>query len=207
MGYDACLGEFIGTEPYLMQAVQRNHPFLTRYTGSLATVRVYLLRTDAGVKLPFAVLKMAAPEQVADNYWRSGNLACDLDPVTGSIRNARTKNALGTTDHAAHPDTGARLVGETLPTWDRLVGLAHECSSIFAPVRYQSMDIAILEGRAVGNRSQFRRRVQHRPTRRRVADSLPTTFSSSSEPADTRVDARRKRHRAAPNGELPQLRH
>ena len=133
MEYDACLGEFIGTEPYLVQPVQRNHPFLSRYTDRLATVRVYLLRTDAGVKLPFAVLKMAAPEHVADNYWRSGNLACDLDPATGSIRNARTKNALGTADHAAHPDTGARFVGETLPTWDRLVGLAHECSSIFAP--------------------------------------------------------------------------
>ena len=145
MEYDACLGELIGAKPYLVQPVQRNHPFLSRYTDRLATVRVYLLRADSGVKLPFVVLKMAAPEHVADNYWRSGNLACDLDPATGSIRSGRTKNALGTTDHAAHPDTGAQLVGETLPTWDRIVGLAHECSNIFAPVRYQSMDIAILE--------------------------------------------------------------
>ena len=73
MEYDACFGAFIGTEPYLLQPVQRNHPYLSRYTDRLATVRVYLLRTDTGVKLPFAVLKMASPEHVADAFWRPGN--------------------------------------------------------------------------------------------------------------------------------------
>ena len=144
MAYDACFPEFIGGHCYVVQPVQRNHPALARYTERLATVRVYLLRTDAGVKLPFAALKMAASEHVADNYWRSGNLACDVDPATGEIRSARTKDAFGTTDHRAHPDTGADLVGERVPGWDDLVALAHECSAIFTPVRYHSMDIAIL---------------------------------------------------------------
>ena len=105
---------------------------------------MYLLRTDSGVKLPFAALKMAASQHVADNYWRPGNLACDVDPATGAILSAGTKDAFGTTDHEVHPDTGARLVGERVPMWEDLVALARECSGIFAPVRYQSMDIAIL---------------------------------------------------------------
>ena len=136
--------EFIGGHCYVVQPVQRNHPSVARYTERLATVRVYLLRTDSGVKLPFAALKMAAPGHVADNYWRPGNLACDVDPATGAIRSARTRDAFGTTDHQAHPDTGADLVGERLPGWDDVVALAHECSSIFTPVRYHSLDIAIL---------------------------------------------------------------
>ncbi len=144
MTYDACFAEFIAGNCYVVQPVQRNHPSLARYTDRLATVRVYLLRTDSGVKLPFAALKMAASEHVADNYWRPGNLACDVDPATGAILSARTKDAFGTTDHEVHPDTGARLVGERVPMWEDLVALARECSGIFAPIRYQSMDIAIL---------------------------------------------------------------
>ena len=145
ISYDACLAEFIGDERYLVQPVQRNHPFLGQYTDSLATVRVYLMHTDTGVMLPFAALKLAAPGNIADNYWRPGNLVCDVDPATGLIRTARTRHEFGTTDHVEHPDTGARLVGETLPMWCRIVRLARECANIFAPVRYKSMDIAILE--------------------------------------------------------------
>lgn len=144
MGYGACFAEFIGGHCYVVQPVLRNHASLARYTERLATVRVYLLRTDSGVQLPFAVLKMAASEHVADNYWRPGNLACDVDPATGVIESARTRDVFGTTDHDAHPDTGARPVGEHLPGWEDLVALARECSGIFTPVRYQSLDIAIL---------------------------------------------------------------
>lgn len=144
MGYDVCLSEFIGGECYLAQEVLVNHPFLARYTDRLATVRVYMLRTEGGVTLPFAALKVAAPDQVADNYWRPGGIACDVDPQTGVLRSARTKDMFGTTAHEVHPWTGARLVGETLPMWDRIVALARECSSVFAPLPYASLDVAIL---------------------------------------------------------------
>ena len=144
MDYEACLRDLIGGICMLVQPVQRNHAFLVRYAQRLATVRVYLLRTDAGVKIPFAVLKMAAGENIADNFWRPGNLACDVDPVDGVIRTARTQDAFGTQDHAVHPESGTPLVGERLPMWDRVVRLAHECSAVFAPIRYQSMDVAIL---------------------------------------------------------------
>ena len=42
-----------------------------------------------------------------------------------------------------HPLTGAPLVGETLPMWDRVLDLARACAPIFISIRYQSMDIAI----------------------------------------------------------------
>lgn len=142
--YDACLRDLIGDECTLVQPVQRNCAFLADRTPRLATVRVYLLRTDAGVEMPFAVLKMAARNHIADNYWRPGNLACDVDPATGAILTARTLDAFGTRDHAAHPESGEPLVGERLPMWDRVVRLARECSAVFAPIRYQSLDIAIL---------------------------------------------------------------
>lgn len=144
MSHDACLGELIGGEPYVVQRTLANGPSLRRYADALATVRVYMLRADDRVVLPFAALKVPAPGEVADNHWRPGSLACDVDPATGRIATARSKDEFGTTAHAVHPDTGAALVGETLPSWDRIKDLARECSGVFAPTRYASVDVAVL---------------------------------------------------------------
>ena len=101
--------------------------------------------TEEGIKIPFALLKLPSRDQVADNFWRQGNLACSLAVGSGEIVTARSENALGTTDYEVHPETGAPLIGERLPHWERLLDMVRACAPIFAPVRYQSMDIAIAE--------------------------------------------------------------
>ncbi len=141
--HELFIEQFIGNTPYLLQKVQTNHPFFDRLTNNLATVRVCILLTRTGVKIPFAVLKLPSRENIADSFWRPGNLACNLNTRSGEILSARSKDALGTTEHAVHPETGAQLLGEVLPMWDRVLDLVLRCAPIFYPVRYQSMDIAI----------------------------------------------------------------
>lgn len=141
--YETLLNERIGDTPYLLQSLKRNHSWFDRYTEALATVRICILLTDDGVWVPFAVLKLPSGNNVADNFWRSGNLACDVCPKTGAVMTARTKSALGTTDYREHPETGSALVGERVPMWDRVLTLAEKAACVFEPVRYQSMDIAI----------------------------------------------------------------
>ncbi len=136
---DRCVAE----TPYLLQRVERNHGFFDRYTDSLSTVRVCILLSGEDIHIPFTVLKLPSQRNVADNFWRPGNLACDVDPETGTIRTVRSKDPLGTTDHADHPETGAPLLGETLPLWDQVIDMARRCAPIFQSARYQSMDIAI----------------------------------------------------------------
>ncbi|SMF33049.1 Sugar-transfer associated ATP-grasp [Tistlia consotensis] len=143
LDYDTLLERFIGDVPYLLQPAQRNHAFFDDYTESLATVRLCILMTDQGVRVPFAVLKLPAAGNLADNFWRPRNLACGLDPASGLIRTARSKDALGTTDYESHPETGRPLTGRTVPMWDAVLGLAETCAPIFRPLRYQSMDIAV----------------------------------------------------------------
>ena len=144
MDYETFLAQFVGDAACLLQPRERNHPLLARWTEHLATVRVYLLLGKGGdAHIPFTVLKLPSSDNIADNFRRPGNLVCALDPDTGTLRTARTKDAFGTTDHASHPATGAPLVGETLPLWDRVLDLARTCAPVFAPIRYQSMDIAI----------------------------------------------------------------
>jgi len=143
MGYESFMNDFVGDTTYLLQRVEKNHSFFDKYTDNLATVRVCILGTKDGVKVPFAVLKLPAREQIADSFWRPGNLACNLDPQTGEILDARTKQPLGTESFVDCPVSGEPLVNEILPQWDRLLELVHSCSPIFEEVRYQSMDIAI----------------------------------------------------------------
>ena len=147
VSYETFLAQFVGDTAYLLQPRQRNHPFFARWTEHLATVRVYLLLGKGGgdAHIPFTVLKLPSADNIADNFWRPGNLVCALDPDIGTIRTARTKDAFGTTDHESHPVTGAPLVGETLPMWDRVLDLARTCAPIFPRIWYQSMDIAITE--------------------------------------------------------------
>lgn len=145
LDYETCLDQLIGDTPYLLQRLERNHSFFKRYTESLATVRVCVLLSDGGVKIPFAVLKLPARGNVADSFWRPGNLACKVDVASGQILTARTKDPLGTTDYQTHPESGAPLVGDTLPLWPKVIALAEACAPIFYPLRYQSMDIAITE--------------------------------------------------------------
>lgn len=143
MDYQTCMDQVLGSTRYLLQPVEENHSFFDQYAESLATVRVCVLSTDDSVRIPFAVLKLPARANIADAFWRPGNLACDLDPRTGTIRKARTKDQLGTTDYSAHPETGSPLIGQAVPHWADLLDLVQDCAAIFAPVRYQSMDIAV----------------------------------------------------------------
>ena len=141
--YEGFLNGLVGNNAYILQPVERNHPFFERYTNRLATVRVCVFHTRAGPKILFTVLKIPSKSNLSDHFWRKGNLACEVDPSTGVIRKARTKDPLGTTDYTDHPETGARLIGETLPFWDGLRDLALTCAEMFTPIRYQSLDVAI----------------------------------------------------------------
>lgn len=141
--YETLMDRFIGETPYLLQRLETNHPFFGSFTSALASVRIYVMVSAARVTIPAAVLKIPSATNVADNFWRPGNLACDLRPGSGRISTLRSRSALGTTDHDRHPETGAVLVGKHVPMWDRVVALAERCAPIFAPIRYQSMDIAV----------------------------------------------------------------
>ncbi len=143
MGYAALMDEFVGGTSYLLQRLETNHGFFAPYTDGLATVRVCVLASGTDVEIPFAVLKLPARNNIADSFWRPGNLACSIDVASGRVSTARSRHRFGTTDHVEHPDTGAALVGETVPMWDAVLDLARACAPIFRPLRYQSMDIAV----------------------------------------------------------------
>lgn len=128
---------------YIFQPVQRNHAFFDGICHNLATVRIGALVYQEGVRLAFSFLKVPGSETLEDRFHPVGNIACGLAPETGEIMSIRQRTAFGAVSCAVHPETGRSLIGLRLPWWDELCRMVVVASRVFAPVRYQTFDIAL----------------------------------------------------------------
>jgi hypothetical protein len=128
-------------DAYLLQPALDNHAALAPFATGLATIRMVNLVTADGVRCPAAVLKLPAAGNVADAFWRPGNLACALDPATGTVRTV-ARRGIETEFLSDHPETPG-LMGLTLPDWEALREVNARAARLFAPIRYQSTDIAL----------------------------------------------------------------
>lgn len=142
--YDAFIADFIGDNSYALQKTIVNHPTIAPYASALATVRMINLVTDEGVFCPQAIIKLPQGNNIADAFWRNGNLACEVDVKSGVIRTIAERSKFEVTYHDDHPKI-PDLMGLKLPHWDSLLEINARAAQIFAPIRYQSTDIAITE--------------------------------------------------------------
>jgi hypothetical protein len=108
----------------------------------LACVRVMTIHTAKGPELLRAIWKIPSGTNVADNFWRAGNIICEIDLATGRTRRAITGNGLASREIAVHPDTGAPLAGIEVPGWTALVATACEAAAALREVRLIGWDMA-----------------------------------------------------------------
>ncbi len=142
MGWANLVHDVIGERPYLFQRELRNDPALTPYAGALATVRSVNMMGPDGVQAPYAAIKMPQGTNVADAFWRPGNLACAVDVATGRITSIARRGEFEIEYLDDHPENPG-LMGFTLPHWDALRDMNARAAHLFAPIRYQSTDIAL----------------------------------------------------------------
>ncbi len=137
--------DVFGEASYIIQECLTPHPFFDGITDATATVRCLNLIGEDGLSVPFALLKLPIGTNIADNFWRSGNVLCELDPATGEIKSIVEKR-----DGKLHrPDTlpvsGRDVIGSTLPHWNALKEVNEKTALIHARNRFGSTDIAITE--------------------------------------------------------------
>lgn len=137
--------DVIGISPYLFQNTIENHEQIRKFASSTATVRTVNLVAPDRVMTPFALLKIPVGDNIADNYWRTGNLVADIDLETGELRRVVRGVGIELEELEDHPDTGDRLLGMTLPYWRELLDLNTAAARLFAPIRYQSLDICLTD--------------------------------------------------------------
>ena len=111
----------------------------------LSTVRVVTVQSNAGPAVHKAVWKIPAAGNVADNYWRSGNILAALDPETGAIVSASCGVGLNFAAVTRHPDTGAGLIGVKVPGWDAVRSRALEGARALHHFALLGWDMGIAE--------------------------------------------------------------
>lgn len=134
-----------GPDGYLFQERLVAHPFVREACGDrIATVRVIVLLEPQGPRIFRALWKIPVGRNVADNFWRAGNLLAALD-AEGTL--TRVIEGVGPAQRTieAHPDTGFRLLGARLPDWDALMRLVLEAAPAFPGILMQAWDVALTE--------------------------------------------------------------
>lgn len=142
--YEAFLADLVGQNSYVLQPLLKNHSHISPYASALATVRMVNLVRPNDVFCPVAIIKLPQGDNIADAFWRPGNIACSIDVESGIIETVTRRAGMEVEFLEDHPDCHG-LKGLKLPFWDELVEINERAARCFAPIKYQSTDIAITE--------------------------------------------------------------
>jgi hypothetical protein len=112
----------------------------------LWSIRLLVLLTEDGPQITRAVAKVPAPGNVADNFWRPGNMIAALNLETGTIERVVRGTGMEMEVDFDHPETGKRMVGNDLPDWAELLDVVQRAAKTFPGVRTQSWDVALTDG-------------------------------------------------------------
>jgi hypothetical protein len=128
---------------YLFQKMLKPRRELIPLIGErLATVRILTIATPDGPQAFRAAWKMPARDNVADNFWRTGNLLAGLDFDTGRVLRVTTGFGFDMKDVTHHPDTGAALIGLQVPDWEKMKTVAVEGAKVLRHFGIVGWDMA-----------------------------------------------------------------
>lgn len=131
-------------EGYLFQERLVPHPLLARACGpAVGTVRLLTAMTPRGPELMASAWKVIGGGNVADNFWRRGNMLAAVDGESGTV--TRIASGLGheAVTHERHPDSGEPLVGLALPEWQDARAMCLLAATALAGLRLIGWDIAL----------------------------------------------------------------
>lgn len=128
---------------YIFQSMARPHEKIAELCGQrLACVRLITALTESGPQILRGCWKIPAGENVADNYWRQGNLLARIDLSTGKILAVSSGSGVNLKMHETHPDTGVAMIGFQHPAWSEMKALALEGAMLMRHVPMIGWDLA-----------------------------------------------------------------
>lgn len=142
------LSERARQRPQLVQKRLSAHPEIADLTsGALTTVRVSTCLDEGGEpEVVGAVLRMAIGSNRTVDNLHAGGIAAGVDLEKGSLSAASNLGMdarLGWLER--HPDTGAEIVGRTLPHWHEIRALAIEAHRAFDDRVVVGWDIGVTD--------------------------------------------------------------
>jgi hypothetical protein len=131
---------------YLFQRFASPHSAIRALCGDrLPTIRIVTLNLESGPKVFRACWKIPAGHNIADNYWREGNLLAQIDLAQGTVLRVLSGTGLGLAHHTVHPDTKAEMIGFQIPHWGAMVATVTEAARLMQHVPLIGWDVAALE--------------------------------------------------------------
>ena len=143
MSIESLFDEAMGGIEYLLAPFIENHQSVAEFSDALATIRTMNFVKNGDVTLVACAFKIPAGDNIADNFWRDGNLLADVDVESGTIRRAVSGVGPYQVEHQVHPQTQAPLIGYQIPFWSEVLELNKRTAELFSTVQYQSLDIAV----------------------------------------------------------------
>ncbi len=111
----------------------------------ISSVRMIVLVSDAGPQLFRAVWKIACGDNIADNYWRPGNMMAHLDVATGRVLRVVSGRGRNMKEIAEHPSTKHSFKDFQLPDWDAAVTMCLTAAASLPGLRMQAWDVALTD--------------------------------------------------------------
>ncbi len=129
---------------YLFQSCIEADPTLARICGGgVPTVRVVTLDRGVGPEIYRTSIKLTGGGNVADNFWRKGNLIASVDTASGEMAAALTGFGIDGAYVDDHPDTGEKIAGVALPHWQACRDLALGAAGVTRGALVLGFDIAL----------------------------------------------------------------
>ena len=115
----------------------------TRCGESVCSVRIPVVLQNSTPRLLNPFMKIPVPGNVADNYWRRGNLLAAIDPASGQVTRVVRGVGVDLEQFDDNPYTHEPLVGWTIPFFDEIKSAVTRGVSMFPGSSFQGWDIAI----------------------------------------------------------------
>lgn len=127
----------------MVEEVVKQHPEIDKvYPLAINTVRVVTIFRDGKCTPVFAFWRIGAGGHCVDNL-NSGGMAAMLDTETGTVTlPAADKDG---TVYESHPMTGTKIVGFTIPNWDKVIETVSLAAAKIPEVAYVGWDVCVRE--------------------------------------------------------------
>ena len=117
----------------------------SQFGNRLWSVRLLVLLGEDGAQIARSLCKIPAPGNVADNFWRRGNMVAAVADETGRVMRVVRGTGNGSEAHLDHPETGSPIVDFEVPDWTAVRDLVARAALLFPGVRTQSWDVALTD--------------------------------------------------------------
>ena len=129
---------------YLLQERLEPHPDIAALSDNrVSTVRLMVMLGREGPEIFQALWKIPNRGNIADNFWRDGNMLAALDIETGRVQRVVRGVGLEQETLPIHPDTGARMKGFAIPYWQSVTDLCLRAATAIPGLPLQAWDIAL----------------------------------------------------------------